>query len=164
MPIKIMQSEENPAESMRRLARAQLPDRAFLKRDRGDCLLITNAPAFDPEICRLSGFLCARRGVLLALLPDESWIEAWEDQPPADSLSEAFLRFRGQKTDMAALKCFAQGAKLLDGGASGEEQRRYEQNLRQWAALALRNARSPGALYASALLNAELKKIERKKM
>lgn len=158
-----MEIEETIVGEMRRTARLYLPERAFLKRDRGDALWITNVPAFDTEFCQIPGFICARRGGLLCLLPDEGWVRRCEDQPPLDVLSEAFVRFRGQDTDLDALKCFAEGLKLLEGGALLEGARSYEQKLRQRTALALRGGCPQGALYACALLNARLKTSEKNK-
>lgn len=155
--------EESITGEMRRTARQHLPERAFLKRDRGDFLWVTNAPAFDGEFHQIPGFITTRRGGLLCLLPDESWVRFCEDQLPRDFLSKAFARFCGQDMDLAALKCFADGIKLLEGGASMDEARIYEQKLRQRAALALRGACPSGALYACALLNAQLKTTEKNK-
>lgn len=155
--------EETIAGEMRRTVRLKLLERAFLKRDRGDALWISNAPAFDTALCRIPGFISTRRGGLLCLLPDESWVRSCEDSPPLDALSEAFVRFRGQDMDLDALKCFAEGVKLLEGGAFPDGARSYEQKLRQRAALALRGACPSGALYACALLNAQLKTSEKNK-
>ena len=41
-----MWNESSPLERLRGELRPLLPERAFLKRDRGDALLISNAPAF----------------------------------------------------------------------------------------------------------------------
>ena len=156
-----MGSEGNLLQVMRAQVRAVLPERAFLRRDRGDCLLITNAPAFDSAFDGIPGFICFRRGTLACLLPDESWIERCERARPADFLSETLLRFRGQKPDGEGLRLFAAGAKLLDGGAAPAELAAYDQNLRRRAALALRGGCCGGGLYSSALLNAQLKKGEK---
>lgn len=155
-----MGTEANLLQAMRARARAALPERAFLRRDRGDCLLVTNAPVFDSAFAGVPGFICFRRGTLACLLPDESWIERCERARPTDFLSETLLRFRGQRPDAEGLRLFAAGAKLLDGGAAAELAA-YDQKLRQRAACALRGGCNGGGLYASALLNAQLRKGEK---
>lgn len=143
---------------MRESAQKHLPARAFLKRDRGDCLLVSNAPFFDSAPDSVPGFIVIRRGALLHLLPDESWVAHLEQNPPADFLSRSLLRFRGAQTDIAGLSLLSEGIKLLAGCASSPEAALWEQRLRQRAALALRGGCPGGALYVCALIAAQLKK------
>lgn len=155
-----MWTEGGPLRQMRAALRAQLPTRAFLKRDRGDALFITNAPAFDPALRELPGFIAERRGALMAVLPDAGWVARLERRcpEPPDELSASLLRFRGQAPDRENLVLFARGAKLLDapGAASAAEIGAFDRALRQRAALALRGG-CGGALYAASVLNARIR-------
>ena len=140
---------------MRKALRAALPEKAFLKRDRGDALFVTNAPVFDPTIVSIPGFILVPNGKLLQILPDAGWIAGIEQHANApDHLSASLLRFRDTEPDMENLRLCAQGLKLLDTGASTapNEIEAFERSLRQRAALALRNAASGGGLYAAALI------------
>ena len=117
-----MWTDGGPLRQMRAALRALLPPRAFLRRDREDALFVTNAPAFDPGLRDLPGFLAERRGPLLAVLPDASWVTRVERRcpEPPDGLSASLVRFRGQVPDRENLALFARGAKLLDApGATG---------------------------------------------
>ena len=152
-----MWNEPSPLEMLRSELRPLLPERAFLKRDRGDALLITNAPAvgFVPEA--LPGCIVENWGMLLRILPDAQWVadfEATVPEPP-DALCTSIVRFRGMQADADNLRLFARGAKLLDALASTGEIDAYDRALRQRAALALRGG-CGGGLYACALLNAAL--------
>lgn len=147
---------EDLLQRMRSHVQACLPDRAFLRRDRGDCLFITNAPVFAPEIEGVPRFIEFSEGALMRLLPDVSWIRCCENAPPADHLSASLERFRGHEIDIDGLKLFAQGAKLLENNPSVGEIHRFDQALRQRSALALRGACFGGGLYVCALLNAYL--------
>ena len=152
-----MWTDAGPLRQMRARARAALPPRAFLRRDRGDALFVTNAPAFDPALREVPGFIAERRGGLLFLLPDASWLRRWERRfpEPPDDLCAKLERFRGEAIDRENLLLFARGAKLLDGGAVSEDVAAYDRAVRQRAALALRGGRG-GGLYAAALLNHQL--------
>ena len=139
---------------------AVLPERAFLRRDRGDGLFISNAPAFDPGIREIPGFIVEQSGSLLRILPDESWIrhlEACRGNGP-DELSRSL---RGHAPDRENLVLFARGVKLLDaaGSASAEDATAYDRSLRQRAAVALRGG-CGGGLYAAALLNCEIQHLK----
>ena len=152
---------------LRAAATAALPPGAFLRRDRGDALFITDAPRIDPGADRAvrlnaAGFTCAGSGGLLRLWPAEIWLtrlEAATPDPP-DDLCRGLFRFRGKAPDGASLKLFALGMRCLDGG---EGATRFDRLLRQRAAQCLReNAMNPddptrgGGLYACALLDHEL--------
>lgn len=155
-----MWTDGGPLRQMRAALRALLPPRAFLRRDREDALFVTNAPAFDPGLRDLPGFLAERRGPLLAVLPDASWVTRVERRcpEPPDGLSASLVRFRGQVPDRENLALFARGAKLLDApGATGAaEAEAFDRALRQRAALALRGS-CGGGLYAAAVLNARIR-------
>ena len=155
------------ARTLRTAAAAALPEGAFLRRDRGDALFVTDAPRFSAETdwaARLfeAGFYCTDNGGLLRLWPAEIWLTRLEAAcpDPPDALSQALLRFRGHSADGESLKLFALGLRCLDGGDGAA---RFDRQLRQRAAACLRlNAMNPsepnrgGGLYACALLDHEL--------
>ena len=155
------------ARALRAAAAAALPEEAFLRRDRGDALFVTDAPRISARTDWAgplfdAGFYCAGSGGLLRLWPAESWIvrlEAACPNPP-DALCQGLLRFRGRSPDGKSLKLFALGIRCLDGGDGAA---RFDRQLRQRAAACLRlNAMNPskptrgGGLYACALLDHEL--------
>ena len=141
---------------MRAQLRSQLPPRAFLKRDRGDSLFVSNAPAIDPSFSGAVGFTCTHRGQLAFFLPDESRLarlEACHRQPP-DTLSASLARFRGADVAHETLVLFAQGVKLLDQKNAPEADiAAFDRALRQTAAVALRGGISGGGLYALSLID-----------
>lgn len=147
---------------MREELRTALPPCAFLRRDRGEHLFVSNAPAFAKELPALSGFIAELRGSLLAILPDGSWareLEMHGDAP--DQLSASLMRFQGMDADRAGLVLLGQGWKLIDMAAAANanmdaEVQAYDRALRRRAALALRGACCGGGLYAGALLHAWL--------
>ena len=147
----------DPLRQLRAAARAALPPRAFLHRDRGEALFVTNAPAFDPALRDIPGFTAERRGTLMYLLPDAGWIARWErrDPEPPDDLCDKLLRFRGEAPDRENTLLIARGLKLLDGGATPEDIAAYDRILRQRAAVALRGG-CGGGLYAMALIAFQL--------
>ena len=149
----------SPLERLRGELRPLLPERAFLKRDRGDALLITNAPTlgFSPE--SLPGCILEMRGQLLCILPDAQWVAAFEaaiPEPP-DHLSRTLLFFRGIQADADNLHLFARIAKLMDAQPSPGEIEACDRALRNRAALALRGG-CGGGLYACACVRALLKR------
>lgn len=152
---------------LRVAATAVLPEGAFLRRDRGDALFVTNAPRIDPgrdwaAALSEAGFTCVGGDGLLRLCPAEGWLtrlEAARPDPP-DDLCRSLLRFWGRSPDGESLRLFALGLRCLDGG---EGAARFDRQLRQRAAVCLRlNALNPdepprgGGLYACALLDHEL--------
>ena len=155
------------ARTLRTAAAAALPEGAFLRRDRGDALFVTDAPRFGFRLDLASrlfeaGFYCTDNGGLLRLWPAEIWLTRLEAAcpDPPDALSQALLRFRGRSADGESLKLFALGLRCLDGGDGAA---RFDRQLRQRAAACLRlNAMNPsepnrgGGLYACALLDHEL--------
>jgi len=153
---------------LRAAASAALPPGAFLRRDRGDALFITNAPRIDLRadravaLLREAGFTCVGSGGLLRLWPAETWLTRLEQAAPdpPDDLCRSLIRFRGMSPDGASLQLFALGLRCLDGG---EGAARFDRLLRQRAAQCLReSAMNPddhprgGGLYACALLDHEL--------
>lgn len=155
-----MWNEFFPTRKMRALIRAKLPTKAFLLIDRGDALFVSNAPIFTPELPVVSGFSVYRSGRNIAFLPDESWmirLERRMSEPP-DELSRTLMRFRGEKIENDALKLYAQALKIAEGDtkAKTREIEALERNIRQRAALALRNG-GGGGLYGVAVALAQLK-------
>ena len=152
-----MWNEPSPLEMLRSELRPLLPERAFLKRDRGDALLITNAPALGLAPDRLPGCIVENRGMLLCILPDAQWIAEYEaaiPEPP-DHISRTLLFFRGVEADPDNLRLFARIAKLMDAQPSPGEIEACDRALRNRAALALRGG-CGGALYACACVRALL--------
>jgi len=154
-----MQSEL--AACMRATIRAALPERAFLRRDRGRALYITNAPAFDPDVCAVEGFQVRRQDGLALIHPEPTWMSELEDAFPraTSDLSATLLRFRGWAATTEALELFCAGIKLQEMGKSAPEAEieAFDRALRQMAARALRGGIAPGGLYALSLLDAMLK-------
>ena len=155
------------AQMLRTAAAAALPGGAFLRRDRGDALFVTDAPRFSARmdwagLLSEAGFHCAGSGGLLRLWPAGIWLsrlEASRPDPP-DDLCQSLSLFRGRDPDGESLKLFAFGMRCLDGGDGAA---RFDRKLRQRAAACLRlNAMDPseptlgGGLYACALLDHEL--------
>jgi len=155
-----MWTEPSPMQAVREAILPHLPPRAFLKRDRGEGLLVTNAPVFDPDIREIPGFILEMQGNLLRILPDEGWLmhlEASHPQPP-DFFSKTLLRFRGGQPDRQNLLLCVQGLKLLDAGREpGQaEIAAYDHALRRRCAEALRGGACAGGLYAAALILAQI--------
>lgn len=155
-----MWTEPSPMQAMREAILPHLPPKAFLKRDRGESLLVTNAPVFDPNLNNIPGFILESQGSILRILPDGSWLVRLEQQSPEppDHFSRTLLRFRGMQPDRDSLRIFVQGAKLLDGGytPTPAEIAAYDRALRQRCAEALRGVACGGGLYASAILLAKI--------
>lgn len=147
-----MWTEAGPLRQMRAAARAALPPRAFLRLDRGDFLLVTNAGAFDPALREIPGFIVRRRGALMYLLPDAHWIDRLERRPAAQAgmLCTQLAQFRGVRPDLDNLKLFARCVRMLDSGRATEAAA-CERLVRQRAAVALRGG-CGGGLYACARL------------
>lgn len=148
-----MYTEAGPLRTLLAMARSALPEQAFLKRDRGDMLFVSNAPTFAPELTVVPGFSCERRGDLIYLLPEASWVVRWEGCLPEapDQLCGSLLRFRGTTPNRDNIQLFARGAKLLDGRPSPGEIEIFDRDIRRRAALALRGG-CGGALYGCAML------------
>lgn len=140
--------------------RPLLPAGAFLRRDRGDGLYVTNAPAFGAG--RAVALALESLGYCVSL--DESrlgmvpapWrllaLEANHSLPP-DAFAASLKRFAGLPVSKEAPALFAQGIKALEAGGSGAAA--WEKRLRQAAALAMRQG-GGGGLYACALVRWDL--------
>ena len=150
-----MQTDISLPAQMRAILRAALPQRAFIRRDRGDAFLASNAPAFETELKQIPGFLLQQQDSILHISPDESWIAILErrNPEPPDRFCETLLRFKGRAPDRENMLLFIHGLKLLDAAsaASEAEIEAYERSLRQRSALALRGE-CGGALYAAAII------------
>ena len=151
---------------LRRAVKEVLPPGAFLKRDRGDALFVTDAPRHLPNadwtsLLEEEGFTCTAKGDLLALRPMALWMQRLEAEfdtsGPPDDLCRSLLRYRGHIVQPENLRLFVAGTRILDGEMNDGT---YEKSLRQQAALCLRYDRLEpsivprgGGLYACALLN-----------
>ena len=148
-------------ERMRQTLAAALPAGAFLKRDRGAALFVTDAPRRGPcPDWTALDFEAAETGGLVHLTPGTGWLRALEaayDEPP-DFLSASLRRFIGPPDD-GARRLFAMGLKCLDLSRNYPA---YDRALRQRSAIALRGGCAGGGLYACALVRyAILQNIER---
>ncbi|MDO4865978.1 MAG: hypothetical protein Q4C10_05435 [Clostridia bacterium] len=149
---------------LRQAARAALPEAAFLRRDRGDGLFVTDAPRRCPDggwrqALREAGFAVETRDGLARLSPAPTWLKTLEARfpEPPDALCASLFRFAGRAPEAESLRLFALGARTLDGEGGDE---RFDRALRQRAAECLRlNGIHPegptlgGGLYACALLH-----------
>ena len=145
-------------------AREALPPEAFLKRDRGEGLFVTDAPRLFPEAdwegrLAAGGFVCVRRGGLIRLIPGPRWLMALEQRHPVppDFFCESLMPFRGQAVEAESLSLFASGVRCM---MSGEGRAAFRRQVGRRAAQCLRMRRtSPdagqngGGLYACGLLN-----------
>ena len=154
-----MWNDASPIREMRSRLRALLPPRAFLKRDRGDMLFVSNAPAIDPGFADVLGFTVVRRGQLAAFMPEAEWLvrfEARHRQPP-DRLCTELMRFRGMPVADETLRCFVRGAKLMElSEIPPNEVASFDRAVRQLAAVAQRGGMDGGGLYALALIDYSL--------
>lgn len=138
---------------MRSAICAHLPKGAFLQRDRGGALLITNAKIIDPDFAAVPGFSAAARGNLIALTPEDDWISAFErDHAPIGHLSAGLIRFAGRKPTRAAIDLFVRGLKLSESRPTDGEIADFDRAVRQMAAAALRTG-AGGGIYALAILD-----------
>ena len=152
-------SLENDARALpgrlREIIRPLLPERAFLRRSRGDGTFITDAPRHTAEspvpLLTACGFLCAEDKGCLILSPGASILTDFELRHPAppDFFCETLLRFRGEPPYAEALALFAVGVRLLEA-STADERRLYDRRARNLAALCLRNR--TGGAYACGLI------------
>ena len=136
---------------LRALAAAQLPGGAFIRRDRGNALYVTNAPAkgWNGDI---NGFSAEISGGIAKLIPDGGTMQACDFEP--DTLAKELSRFTG--TSAEAINIFAACIKC----AEAPDTVSYEKcgrMLRQAAAKALRSGGGEG-LYYCALALAEARR------
>lgn len=135
--------------------RPLLPERAFLRRDRGDALFITNAPMLsDADVLvrqlQTRGFTGIPAGGLLRIRPGQALVAQLElDCAPPDYFCQTLSRFRGRTPSDRSLELFARGVQLLEC-ADPDRVREYIRQTRQLAALCLRKPQ--GGAYACALI------------
>lgn len=138
---------------LRETVRPLLPERAFLRRDRGDALFVTNAPCFaDAPALQNSleavGFVCAKRGGVLRISPGSALLTSLEVRwPPPDFFCASLARLRGREPCGDALDLFALGVRLLEHAGTAD----YSRRARQLAAVCLRE--NLGGAYACALID-----------
>ena len=142
---------------------AILPKGAFLRRDRGEFLYITNAPMYPEPECGVScaarlesmGYIVRTDGKMLRILPNAEKLlasEAMCENAP-NAFCESVARFRGQYADEEGLKLFARGIKAYE---TGEGAAQYDRMVRECAAKALREGTGGGGLYAMAIILANV--------
>ena len=143
------------ASEIRHVTSSLIPPRAFLRRDRGDALFITNARRIDPdrdyEACFVEkGFVIREENDLIRIWPGAEWMSRLEARYPVppDHLSASLARFSGMQPDPDNIVLFAHGIRILDG----DPIRDYEIRLRQRAAVCLRQ-HTFGGLYACGIVN-----------
>lgn len=136
---------------LREIIRPLLPDRAFLRRARGDAAFITNAPMFAEISLESHGFLCEPQDKLMTISPGTEFITNLElNYPdPPDFFCQTLMRFRGQTPCEEAIRLFAVGVRLLEC-ADANEARQYDHRTRNLAAVCLR--KNFGGAYGCALL------------
>jgi len=144
-------------EALREMIRPLLPERAFLRRARGDATFVTNAPRFGkvpPESC---GLRCREENGLMFISPGAEMLTDFElaHPDPDGFFCRSLLRLRGQAPCEEALDLFAVGVRLMES-ADGNEARRYAQRARNLAAVCLRE--KLGGAYACALLAQHISK------
>ena len=136
---------------LRALVAAQLPGGAFLRRDRGTALYVTNAPAKGWQ-GKIDGFSVEQNGALARLTPDAGTMQACGFAP--DRLAVELERFRGASD--AATVIFAACMKCAEApDETGFD--RCDRMLRQAAAQAMRAGGGEG-LYYCALALAEARR------
>lgn len=141
--------------TLRERAAGGLPEGAFLRRDRGRALYITNAPAIG-EIGDMPGLRAEVCGGLAHIYVEPGALEdiAGEMGFSEDRLARELAGFRGGSEGAAEL--FAEAAKALEAPA-GADADGLDRRIRQAAAVALREGGGEG-LYFCALALAELKR------
>jgi hypothetical protein len=141
-------------ELLRRRLVPLLPERAFLRRDRGDALFVTNAPLFADAaalsgMLSAQGFLCRISGSLMTVSPGPGLLLAQESLPAPDFLCASLERLRGRPVCEEAVSLFALGIRLLEHAAP-DEPADYTRRVRRLAALCLRQ--NLGGAYSCALI------------
>lgn len=123
-----------------------LPESAFVHRDRGSALYVTDAPKYGWS-GKLPGFSICLKGDLAFLTPDASGIGACgflaEDAP------ERYRRFRGDPSEN--IRLFTRIWKTYEA-PEREELLRCDRMLRQGAAAALRGGPGGGLAVCAAIL------------
>ena len=131
---------------LRALALSQLPPGAFLRRDRGDALYVTNAPArgwtgpaagFSVELC----------GGIAKLTPDAASMQSCDFLP--DRLATELARFTGASGE--AIRIFTACMKCVEA-PDRQSFEKCDRLLRQAAARALRSGGGDGLFYCALAL------------
>ena len=136
---------------LRAAVAAQLPEGAFLRRDRGDALYVTNAPAKGWD-GRLEGFRAHTEGAIAHIYPDAATVEKCGFAP--DRLADELSRFKGVSDDVIPIFCACIKCAEAPEEAVFE---RCDRMVRQSAAKALRAGGGEG-LYYCALALAEVRR------
>ena len=131
---------------LRALAAAQLPEGAFLRRDRGGALYVTNAPAkgWSGDI---KGFSAKISGGIAKLTPDGGTMQTCDFVP--DALAKELSRFTGVSDE--AITVFAACIKCAEA-PDAVSYEKCDRMLRQSAAKALRAGGGEGLYYCALAL------------
>ncbi|MGI6239931.1 MAG: hypothetical protein ACOYI5_09945 [Christensenellales bacterium] len=139
--------------NLRERVMASLPAGAFLRRDRGGALYVTDAPRFGAWRAP-DGFHARIEGQIAKLYPEPALFTDCAFEP--DALSEELARFRGAPADDAMLALLISGVKLLEApDAAGLIA--YDRRIRQAAAVAMRAGGGAG-LHTAARIAAEIRR------
>ncbi len=139
--------------NLRARVRAVIPESAFLRRDRGNALYVTDAPRYG-FAGAVPGFRTEAGKGLLRLYIKEEILRACAFSP--DDVADTLARFEDLSATEEALFLFTEGLKLLEApDAAGYLA--YDKKVRQAAAVALRTGRG-GGLSACARLLSEVKR------
>ena len=149
--------DKNPRDFFRDMISPHIADGAFLRRDRGDALYITNSPARGKNV-EIIGFSVESDGKIARIRISPDCLENFARQMELseDMLSKELSRFMGGSEDSAAL--FAEIMKAMEN-PPGADIYALEKRLRQTAAAALRKGGGEG-LYWCARALATLKDIK----
>lgn len=136
---------------LREIIRPLLPERAFLRRARGDAAFISNAPQWSETDLETHGLQCTQQNGLLLISPSAPFIAGFElNHPdPPDFFCQSLRRLCGRPPCEEAVKLFAVGVRLLEH-ADENEIRLYDIRVRNLAAVCLRE--NLGGAYGCALL------------
>jgi hypothetical protein len=136
---------------LREILRPLLPERAFLRRARGDETFVTNAPRFGGIHSESHSLRCREENGLLFISPGAEMLTRFElsHRKPDGFFCRSLLRFCGRPPCEEALSLFAVGVRLLEQSDENEA-RLYCHRVRNLAAMCLR--KNLGGAYACALL------------
>lgn len=142
---------------MRGAALALLPKARgiFLRCDRGEALYVSNVPARADERAdwESAGFSVRKTDSLLFLTPNQCWLEpfcVWAGSAHCESVRSLAAASFGE-VEKADLRLWTVGVKLLEMGADEKAAAEYDRQVRQRAAVCLRQKRGGGTLKAAAL-------------
>lgn len=142
---------------LRDMVAAHLPPDAFLRRDRGDGLYVTNAPTkgWRGEI---PGFCVEHMGGIARIAPLPATIEGCSYAP--DTLASELERFRGSSPGAAVI--FSGCIKLIEA-PDVTEWEKLDRILRRAAAKALRSGGGEGLYYCALALAEAGRRLEENK-